>query len=104
MSEPRRLEPSVWEIPVGFVEGMRVPGIVFASDELFARALLLAVLLDPALDRGALLQRPGLVLQLLVDPGAVLVASSLQDVAPRLATASCRWPRPARPWTCGNGP
>src|SRR5215216_1726895 len=39
MSEPRRLEPSVWEIPVGFVEGMRVPGIVFASDELFAKAV-----------------------------------------------------------------
>ena len=30
MSEPRRLEPSVWEIPVGYVDGMRVPGIVFA--------------------------------------------------------------------------
>ena len=39
MSEPRRLEPSVWEIPVGYVEGMRVPGIVFANDELFARAV-----------------------------------------------------------------
>src|SRR5919106_1376766 len=39
MSEPRRLEPSVWEIPVGYVEGMRVPGIVFANDELFAKAV-----------------------------------------------------------------
>jgi tRNA-splicing ligase RtcB (3'-phosphate/5'-hydroxy nucleic acid ligase) len=39
MSEPRRLEPFVWEIPVGYVAGMRVPGIVFASDELFARAV-----------------------------------------------------------------
>src|SRR5215217_975965 len=39
MSEPRRLEPSVWEVPVGSVDGMRVPGIVFASDELFARAV-----------------------------------------------------------------
>src|SRR5215212_10068466 len=39
MSEPRRLEPSVWEIPVGYVEGMRVPGVVFASDELFAKAV-----------------------------------------------------------------
>ena len=39
MSEPRRLEPSVWEVPIGYVEGMRVPGIVFASDELFARAV-----------------------------------------------------------------
>src|ERR687891_1743178 len=39
MSEPRRLEPSVWEVPVGYVEGMRVPGVVFASDELFAKAV-----------------------------------------------------------------
>src|SRR5918998_6104152 len=39
MSELRRLEPSVWEVPVGYVEGMRVPGIVFASDELFAKAV-----------------------------------------------------------------
>src|SRR4029450_6937138 len=39
MSEPRRLEPSVWEVPVGYVDGMRVRGIVFASDELFARAV-----------------------------------------------------------------
>ena len=39
MSEPRRLEPSVWEVPIGYVDGMRVPGIVFASDELFARAV-----------------------------------------------------------------
>jgi tRNA-splicing ligase RtcB (3'-phosphate/5'-hydroxy nucleic acid ligase) len=39
MSEPRRLEPYVWEIPVGYVDGMRVPGVVFASDELFAKAL-----------------------------------------------------------------
>src|SRR5215218_3986236 len=39
MSEPRRLEPSVWEVPVGYVDGMRVPGIVFASDELFAKAV-----------------------------------------------------------------
>src|ERR687885_613024 len=39
MSEPRQLEPSVWEVPVGYVPGMRVPGIVFASEELFARAL-----------------------------------------------------------------
>src|SRR4030095_14378262 len=39
MSEPRRLEPSVWEIPVGFVEGMRVAGTVSRSDELCARAV-----------------------------------------------------------------
>src|SRR6266536_2707019 len=39
MMEPRRLEPFVWEVPVGYVDGMRVPGIVYASDELFERAL-----------------------------------------------------------------
>ena len=39
MSELRRLEPSVWEVPVGYVDGMRVPGIVFAPAELFARAI-----------------------------------------------------------------
>src|ERR671923_594505 len=37
--EPRRVEPFVWEVPVGYVDGMRVPGVVYASDELFARAL-----------------------------------------------------------------
>ena len=36
--EPRRLEPFVWEIPVGYLDGMRVPGVVYASDELFERA------------------------------------------------------------------
>ena len=39
MSELRRLEPSVWDVPVGYVDGRRVPGIVFASDELLARAV-----------------------------------------------------------------
>jgi tRNA-splicing ligase RtcB (3'-phosphate/5'-hydroxy nucleic acid ligase) len=38
-TQPRRLEPFVWEVPVGYVDGMRVPGVVYASDELFARAL-----------------------------------------------------------------
>ncbi|HEX8134968.1 MAG TPA: RtcB family protein, partial [Actinomycetes bacterium] len=37
--DPRRVEPFVWEVPVGYVDGMRVPGVVFASDELFARAV-----------------------------------------------------------------
>jgi tRNA-splicing ligase RtcB (3'-phosphate/5'-hydroxy nucleic acid ligase) len=37
--EPRKREPYVWEIPIGWVEGMRVPGIVFASDEMFDKAL-----------------------------------------------------------------
>jgi tRNA-splicing ligase RtcB (3'-phosphate/5'-hydroxy nucleic acid ligase) len=36
---PRRLEPFVWELPVGYVDGMRVPGVVYASEELFERAV-----------------------------------------------------------------
>jgi tRNA-splicing ligase RtcB len=28
----------VFEVPIGYVEGMRVPGVVFATDELFERA------------------------------------------------------------------
>src|SRR3990172_7585696 len=37
--EPRALEPFVWEIPVGTVDGMRVPGVVFVSEELILRAV-----------------------------------------------------------------
>src|ERR671925_1216261 len=37
--ETRRLEPFVWELPLGSVEGMRVPGVVFATEELFQKAL-----------------------------------------------------------------
>jgi tRNA-splicing ligase RtcB len=37
--EPERLEPFVWRIPVGTVEGMHVPGIVFATDGLMDQAL-----------------------------------------------------------------
>src|SRR5947208_3887826 len=37
--EPERLEPFVWRIPVGTVDGMRVPGIVFASDQLMGKAV-----------------------------------------------------------------
>jgi tRNA-splicing ligase RtcB len=37
--EPRQCGPFAWELPIGWVEGMRVPGVVYASDELFARAL-----------------------------------------------------------------
>ena len=36
--EPSKREPYVFEVPVGYVEGMRVPGVVFATDELFERA------------------------------------------------------------------
>lgn len=38
-AEPRRLEEFLWEIPRGYVEGMRVPGRVFASENLFNKAL-----------------------------------------------------------------
>ena len=37
--EPRRLEEFLWEIPRGYVDGMRVPGRVFASENLFAKAI-----------------------------------------------------------------
>jgi tRNA-splicing ligase RtcB len=37
--QPERIEPFVWKIPVGTVPGMRVPGIVFATDELMAKAV-----------------------------------------------------------------
>jgi tRNA-splicing ligase RtcB (3'-phosphate/5'-hydroxy nucleic acid ligase) len=37
--EPRQRGPFAWELPIGWVEGMRVPGVVYASDKLFARAL-----------------------------------------------------------------
>ena len=37
--EPKQLEPFVWEVPVGTVAGMRVPGIVFGSEELIAKAV-----------------------------------------------------------------
>ncbi len=33
------MEPFVWRIPVGTVDGMRVPGIVFASDDLMGKAV-----------------------------------------------------------------
>ncbi len=39
MSEPRRVDDYEWELPVGYVDGMRVPGRVFASRELFEKAL-----------------------------------------------------------------
>jgi tRNA-splicing ligase RtcB len=38
MAEPRKVSEYVWELPQGFVDGMRVPGRVFASQELFAKA------------------------------------------------------------------
>jgi tRNA-splicing ligase RtcB len=37
--EPLRLEEFLWEIPKGFVDGMRVPARVFASGSLFRKAL-----------------------------------------------------------------
>src|SRR6266511_841262 len=37
--EPERVEPFVWRIPVGTVDGMRVPGVVFASDDLMHKAV-----------------------------------------------------------------
>lgn len=37
-STPRQLEPFLWEIPRGYVDGMRVPARVFASESLFRKA------------------------------------------------------------------
>ncbi|CAN5729637.1 RtcB family protein [soil metagenome] len=39
MSKPRRVGEYEWELPIGFVDGMRVPGRVFATRELFDKAL-----------------------------------------------------------------
>lgn len=39
MTKPRRIDEYEWELPIGFVDGMRVPGRVFASRELFDKAL-----------------------------------------------------------------
>ena len=37
--EPRRIDKYLWELPIGFVNGMRVPGRVFASESLFEKAV-----------------------------------------------------------------
>lgn len=36
--EPHQIEEFVWEIPKGYVDGMNVPGRVFASESLFRKA------------------------------------------------------------------
>jgi tRNA-splicing ligase RtcB (3'-phosphate/5'-hydroxy nucleic acid ligase) len=37
--EPRRIDTFEWEVPVGYVDGMRVPGRVFASESLMKKAI-----------------------------------------------------------------
>jgi tRNA-splicing ligase RtcB len=37
--EPKQLDTFVWEVPVGYVDGMRVPGKVFASHGLMKKAI-----------------------------------------------------------------
>jgi tRNA-splicing ligase RtcB len=37
--EPHRIGEFAWEIPIGFVPGMRVPGRVFATEALFRKAV-----------------------------------------------------------------
>jgi tRNA-splicing ligase RtcB (3'-phosphate/5'-hydroxy nucleic acid ligase) len=39
MSDFKRIDEFLWEIPIGFVDGMRVPGRVFASENLFMKAV-----------------------------------------------------------------
>jgi tRNA-splicing ligase RtcB len=38
-TEPSRIDEFLWELPIGFVDGMRVPGRVFASRDLFKKAV-----------------------------------------------------------------
>jgi tRNA-splicing ligase RtcB len=37
--QPEQVTPFEWRIPQGFVDGMRVPGIVFATEELLRKAM-----------------------------------------------------------------
>jgi tRNA-splicing ligase RtcB len=37
--EPRRIDDFMWELPIGFVDGMNVPGHVFAGEALFNKAV-----------------------------------------------------------------
>jgi tRNA-splicing ligase RtcB len=37
--EPKQIEPFVWEVPIGTVDGMRVPGVVFGTEDLLRRAV-----------------------------------------------------------------
>ena len=39
MSEPVRVDEFTWELPPDYRDGMRVPGRIFATEELFAKAL-----------------------------------------------------------------
>src|ERR687892_2476303 len=39
MAEPHRLEEFLWELPVGYVDGMRASGRIFASEKLFNKAI-----------------------------------------------------------------
>jgi tRNA-splicing ligase RtcB (3'-phosphate/5'-hydroxy nucleic acid ligase) len=38
-TEPSQIDEFLWELPIGWVDGMRVPGRVFASRELFEKAV-----------------------------------------------------------------
>ncbi len=37
--EPRQIGPFRWEIPIGYVDGMRVPGQIFASESILEKAV-----------------------------------------------------------------
>jgi tRNA-splicing ligase RtcB (3'-phosphate/5'-hydroxy nucleic acid ligase) len=39
MGDPKRIGEYEWELPIGYVDGMRVPGRIFASPALFEKAL-----------------------------------------------------------------
>jgi tRNA-splicing ligase RtcB (3'-phosphate/5'-hydroxy nucleic acid ligase) len=38
-ADVRQVEPFIWEIPKGYIDGMRVPGRIFATERLFAKAM-----------------------------------------------------------------
>lgn len=64
--EVRQIEPFVWEIPVGTVDGMRVPGIVYGSEQLVRKAV----------DDRAILQ----VANVATLPGVVKASFAMPDV------------------------
>src|ERR1700753_1115884 len=57
MSDPRRIDDELWELPVGTVPGMRVPARVFADGELLS-----AIVQDRSLEQLAnVATLPGIV-------------------------------------------
>ena len=64
--EPRQIDDFLWEAPVGFVDGMRAPAWVFATKELFDKALA-----DRAVDQ---------IANVATLPGIVRAAMAMPDI------------------------